>query len=350
MKLVAVDLLKGNEVLGRAVMTKNYNELLAADTVLKPEYIEKLKELDVREVYIKCDDNYYKKVDILKKEVAETVVLQVKNIIEKHTYAHNEKLMQLNQAAESIISNILSEKEVVERIYDIKERSADIYEHSISTTSLAILTALKMSLSHEEIHDIGVSCLLHDIGLRYLTVDYQNKEIDEMSEEEKSEYKKHSIYGYSALRHEWWISPICKEIILTHHETLDGFGFPLHLTDISIPCRIVSICDTFDEMICGIGRRRYKVWEAVDYLKKNKGIKYDGAIVDIFLEFTAVYPAGSTVITNKKEEAVVVSQNKEFPDRPVIKLIKDSHGNKILNEVIIDLSKVNNVSIQKVID
>lgn len=350
MKLVAVDLLKGNEILGRAVMTRNYNELLAVGTILKPDYIEKLKELDIKEVYIKCDEKYYKKVDILKKEVEDTIKLQVKNIIEKHTYAHNEKLMQLNQAAESIISNILSEKEVIERVYDIKERSADIYEHSISTTSLAILIALKMSLSHEEIHDIGVACLLHDIGLRYLTIDYLNKEIDEMNEAEKIEYKKHSIYGYSTLKNEWWISGESKDIILSHHETFDGCGFPLHLKDISISCRIVSVCDTFDEMICGIGRKRKKVWEAVEYLKKNKGIKYDAAIVDFLLEFTAVYPAGTTIITSNNEEAIVISQNRDFPDKPIVKLIRDSHGNKVLNEVIIDLSKVNNVSIKDVID
>ncbi len=350
MRLKDVDSLKGNEILARAVMTKSYSELLAAGTVLKPEYIEKLKELDIKEVYIKYDDNTYKKVDILKKDVEETVKMQVRNIIEKHTYANNEKLMQLNQAAESIISNILSEKEVVEKIYDIKERSADIYEHSISTSSLAILIALKMSLSHEEIHDIGVACLLHDIGLRYLTIDYLNKEIDDMSEAEKNEYKKHSIYGYSNLKNEWWISPGSKEIILSHHETMDGCGFPLHLTAISLGCKIVSICDTFDEMICGIGRKRRKVWEAVEYLKENKGIKYDAEIVDALLEFTAVYPAGTMVLTSKNEEAMVIAQNKDFPDKPVIKLVKDSHKNKVLNKVIIDLSKVDNVTIKKVLD
>lgn len=350
MKLVSVDMLKGNEVLGRAVMTKNYSELLAAGTVIKPDYIDKLKELDIKEVYIKRDDEHYEKVDILKKDVEENVKRQVKNIIEKHTYAHNEKLMQLNQAAESIISNILSEKEVIEKIYDIKERSADIYEHSISTTSLAILISLKMSLSHEEIHDIGVACLLHDIGLRYLTIDYLNKEINEMNEPEKNEYKKHSIYGYSTLKNEWWISTQSKEIILSHHETLDGCGFPLHITEISKLCRIVSVCDTFDEMICGIGRRRHKVWEALEYLKTNRGIKYDAEVVDSFLEFAAVYPTGTTIITKNNEEAVVVSQNKKYPDKPVIKLIKDSHGNKVLNKVLIDLSKVNNVSIKEVLD
>ena len=103
-------------------------------------------------------------------------------------------------------------------------------------------------------------------------------------------------------------------------------------------------------MISGIGRKRKKVWEAVEYLKNNKGIKYDAGVVDNLLEFTAVYPAGTTIITGKNEEAIVISQNKDFPNKPVIKLIRDSHGNKILNEVIIDLSKVNNVSIKKVID
>ena len=350
MKLVSVDRLKGDEVLARPVMTKNYSELLAAGTKLKPEYINKLVELDIKEVYIKYDEVEYEKVDILKKDVEESVKRQVKSIIENHTYLNNEKLMQLNHAAESIISNILSEKEVVEKIYDIKERSADIYEHSISITSLAILIALKLSLSHEDIHDIGVACLLHDIGLRYLTINYLNKEINEMTESEKNEYKKHPVYGYSALKNEWWIPVPSKEIILSHHETMDGSGFPLHLTEISLPCKIVSVCDTFDEMICGIGRRRHKVWEAVNYLKENKGIKFDEKVVDIFLEFTAVYPTGTVIKTNRNEEAVVISQNKNFPDRPIIKLVKDSHGNNILNKVIIDLSKIDNITIKEVID
>lgn len=350
MKLKSVDSLKGNEVLARPIMTSGYSELLATGTVLKPEYISKIKELGIKEVYIKCDEKHYEKVNILKKDVEENVKLQVKNIIEKHTYAHNENLMQLNHAAESIINNILSEEEVVERVYDIKERKADIYEHSISVTSLAILIALKLSMSHEEIHDIGVACLLHDLGLRYLTIDYLNKEIDDMSETERVEYKKHSIYGYSTLKNEWWISTKSKEIILSHHETMDGDGFPLHLTDISRACKIVSVCDTFDEMICGIGRKRYKVYEAIEYLKKNRGIKFDTEIVNVFIDFVAIYPIGSNVVTNKNEEAIVVSQNKNFPDRPVIKLIKDVHGNKILNNVVIDLSKVDSIKIEKVND
>mgnify|MGYP006992122057 CR=1 FL=1 len=73
MKLVSVDRLKGDEVLARPIMTKNYSELLAAGTVLKPEYIEKLKELDIKEVYIKYSEHHYKKVEILKPETQQDI-------------------------------------------------------------------------------------------------------------------------------------------------------------------------------------------------------------------------------------------------------------------------------------
>ena len=71
-------------------------------------------------------------------------------------------------------------------------------------------------------------------------------------------------------------------------------------------------------MICGIAQRRSRVYEAVEYLKSFKNVKYNGKIVDAFLSFTAVYPAGSHVLTNDGEEAIVVSQNKDFQDRPII--------------------------------
>ena len=255
----------------------------------------------------------------------------------------------LTQAADEIITNILDEKEVVEKVFDIKERSADIYEHSISLSSLAILTALRMNVDKQVIHDIGVGCLLHDIGLRYTTLDYEGKSMEDMKPEALAEYKKHPIYGYTSVKDEEWISDEVKKIILYHHERLDGSGFPLRLKEAEIPlfCQIVAVCDAFDEMICGIAQRRSRVYEAVEYLKSFKNVKYNGKIVDAFLSFTAVYPAGSHVLTSDGEEAIVVSQNKDFQDRPVIRIIRDKNGQKLKEEKILDLVKVLNVYIEK---
>ena len=101
-------------------------------------------------------------------------------------------------------------------------------------------------------------------------------------------------------------------------------------------------------MICGIGCRRKKVYEAVEYLKSNKDIKFDSKIVDIFLEFTAVYPAGTIVRTSEGETGVVLYQNKQSPDRPVIRITKDRNG--IAVDKVKDLSEISNVYVEEVIE
>ena len=348
MKRCKVDNLIGTEILARDVFTPEYQVLLSEGMLLKQEYIEKLRELEIKEVYIKDDEPYTKTVLILREEVEESLKFKVRNILEKHTYSHNEELEELCQMADRIITNILEEDKVVEQIYDLKERSSDIYDHSISICGLATIVALRMGLSQKTVHDIGVGCLLHDLGLRYMTIDYADRDLEELSESECAEYKKHPIYGYSALRGENWISNESKNMILYHHERIDGSGYPLKATEISEECRIIQVCDAFDELICGIGCKSVKVHKAVEYLKKYKDIKFDGKIVDIFLEFTAVYPAGSRVRTSEGEIGAVLYQNREFPDRPVLRIIKDKDGKNV--DRVMDLSEINSVKIETVLD
>lgn len=349
MKICRVEELKGNEVLDKPVLTSDYKILLAKGTVLKPEYIEKLQEFEIKEVYLK--ENYdTEAIEILKSEVEEVFTEKVKDILEKHTYQHNEQLAELCNTADRIIGEIVSDENVIEQVFDIKERSSDIYEHSINICTLATLTALKLKLPEESIHSIGVGCLLHDIGLRYLTIPYENQALSSLSPMEIAEYKKHTIYGYSALKDENWISDISKNIILYHHESKDGSGYPLRATNIPYESEIVNVCDTFDEMICGIGCERVKVYEAVEYLKTFKNSKFDGTIVDVFLEFTAVYPAGSRVMTNEGEIGIVVRQNKEFPNRPVLQMLVNKDGEEYKEKVIKDLIQENHVFIEKVVN
>lgn len=342
--------IEGNEVLARDIMTWDYQIILPQGATIRREHIEKLDELGITEVYVKNTEAQAGEIVILKEETEKSIKEAVKDILERHTYQNNDELLELSNTADSIISDIIEEEEVVEKIFDIKERSADIYEHSISICSLAILTALKLGVEKSKIHDIGVGCLLHDIGLRYMTIDYKDQDVDTLNNQEMAEYKKHPVYGYSSLKDEQWISELSKTIILSHHERLDGSGFPLHAKDIPLECKIVNVCDTFDEMICGIGCKQIKVYEAIEYMKQFKNILFDGRIVDTFLGFTAVYPAGSLVMTNEGETAEVLSQNKDFQDRPVIRILKDKDGKPVQGNMIKDLVKIHNVFIEKVID
>lgn len=344
-----VEDLVGDEVLARVLTTWDYQIILPEGAVIRTEYIEKLRDLGIQEVCIREEEENHE-ILILKSDTEKSIKNKVKQILEKHTYRNNEDLEELSKTADSIINTILEEEQVVEKVYDIKQRSADLYEHSTFICSLAILTALKMGLSAEQIHDIGVACLLHDIGLRYQTYDYSNKDQEEMSLYEVAEYKKHPVYGYSVLKDESWLSDVSKSIILLHHERMDGSGFPLKTKDIPLECRIVNVCDAFDEMICGIGCKRIKIHEAIEYMKVFKNKKFDGRVVDVFLNFTAVYPAGTHVLTSEKEIGIVVGQNKDFQDRPILRIIKDENGQDVKQEVIKDLVKIQNLFIEKVLE
>ena len=181
-------------------------------------------------------------------------------------------------------------------------------------------------------------------------IDYNNQDVGTLNRQELAEYKKHPIYGYSSLKGETWISDLSKAVILYHHERMDGSGFPLRTREIPFECRIVNVCDTFDEMICGIGCKQVKVYEALEYLKSFKNILFDAKIVDVFLGFTAMYPAGTHVLTNEGELAVVLSQNKDFSERPVIRILKDKDGKDVKGKVIKDLVKIHNIFIEKALD
>lgn len=349
MRSRTLDELTGNEILAKPIMTADFCIVLPEGAVLRPAYIKKLRELEIQKVYIK-EDTEEESVLILKTEMENAVKEKVKEILGHHTYQHNEELMELCQTADNIITSIVQEDEVAEQVYDVKERSADIYEHSLSICTMAVLTALKMNMPQDVVHDIGVGCLLHDIGLRYLAIEYTDQNLSTLSEADMADYKKHPVYGYSALKDEGWISDISKSIILYHHERLDGSGYPLRASSLTDAIQIVTVCDAFDEMICGIGCDRVKVHEAVEYLKTFKYIKFGATIVDTFLNFIAVYPAGSRVLTSEGEQAIVVRQNKEFPDRPVLRIIADKYGKRVEQELLKDLVKIHHVFIERALD
>lgn len=342
--------LEGGEILAREIMTADYQVVLPEGAKIRKDYINRLSELGIAEVFIREQKTEKSEIALLKSDIDTSVKEKVRDILERHTYRNNDELIELGKAADNIIATILEEDKVIEKVFDIKARGADIYEHSINVCALAILAALKLNMEIDKIHDIGVGCLLHDIGLRYTIVDFNDRDIDTLSQNQLAEYKKHPVNGYYSLKNEAWISDLSKAIVLQHHERLDGKGFPLKAADISFECQIVNVCDTFDEMICGIACRRVKVYEAIEYLKSYKNILFNEKIVDAFLSFTAVYPAGTQVLTNEGELAVVLSQNKNFQDRPVIRILKDKNGNDVRDEIVKDLVKVHNIFIEKAVN
>jgi len=343
--------LKGNEILGKPLMTLDYQIILPEGAQLRPDYLEKMIELGVTDAWV-LEEEYLEEsaLTVLKDNILCTINQKVKDILERHTYHDNEELAELSSAVENIMEYILEDENVLEAVLEIRQRSSNLYEHSVNVCAMSLLTSLKLKMDQKSLYNIGIGSLLHDIGMRYSVIDVFGSDMLDMTAASWSEYKKHPVFGYDALKNEKWLSDSSRSIILFHHETLDGEGYPIKTGDIPKECRIVSICDTFDEMYGGIGYTRAKLYEVIEYLKNYKNVKYDGKIVDAFLCLIAVYPTGTRVVTNEGEEAIVVRQNNGFQERPVLRITHNQNGEEVTGIVIKDLVKVHNIFIEKVLD
>lgn len=341
-RIISLDLIKGNELLAKDIINYNDMVLMTIGTTVKKEYVNRLKDLGINYIYI--EDEIGKGVNLtssLEMQIKEQCQEAVKEIILKYSYQNDSELEEIKKIADNIIQEIMSEPKVIYNLSCIRDKSESTYSHSINVCALSVILSSRLNLPKAKIKDIAIGCLLHDIGLSDVSLEYINVNIDECSEIDQKEIKKHTIYGYSAVEKMKWISSTSKDIILSHHERLDGSGYPFHLKEdrISIGVKIAAVCDEFDSMVYGNLTKKMKVHDAIDFIVSQAGVMFDFSVVSVFVNSVAAYPTGTFVTTNRDEVGIVLRQNQQCPTRPVIRIIKDSDGNKPSEWVEKDLTK-----------
>jgi len=315
--------------LAKDLINKTESVLITAGTVIKKEYVERLKELDIEYIYV--EDEIGKGIDLsdsLELQIKEQCQETVKEVLQKYAYQNSSDLEKIKVVAEEIIQEILLEPEVIYNLACIREKNESTYSHSLNVCALSVIIAHKLRIKKEKIKDIAIGCLLHDIGFIYTPIDYHNLMMETCTEKERKEIKKHTIRGYTSVEKIKWLSKTSKDIIINHHERLDGSGYPFHLKadKIKMGSRISAVCDEFDSRVYGNLTKKLKVHEAIDYIVSQAGVLFDFNIVKAFVDSVAAYPTGSLVVTNEGETGIVLRQNPKCPTRPVIRILRDSNG------------------------
>lgn len=330
MRRVLVKFIKDGDILAKDLFTSSGVVLMSEGTRLKREYITRLLELEIDQVYIR--ETKEKKGELSGTVIEEEIKAQcgemVRSTIQKYTYAASDELKEIVKVADEMIADILNEPEIMYNVSCVREKSNALYLHSINVAAISTLIALRAKLPKKKVRDITIGALLHDIGFTTVTLNTTNLNLETSEEKTRREVMQHVVYGYTDVETKDWVSKTVKDIILYHHERLDGSGYPFHKKGehIKREVRIVSLCDQFDSMVYGNLMQRYKVRDAMEYLMSQAGVQFDFALVQLFMESVAAYPIGITVITNEGDTAVVVRQNYKFPTRPVIRLVKNAEG------------------------
>lgn len=156
--------------------------------------------------------------------------------------------------------------------------------HSLNVAEYTFALCGSMGMSEQAARNIADAAALHDIGKLCVSERILAK-LEELSEEEFNEIRRHNIYGYQLLNSE--ADPFFKMAALVakeHHEHIDGTGYiGLKGDEISIPARIVAVADVFDALV---SLREYKKpWEfdkAADYILEHRQDYFDKDVVDAF--------------------------------------------------------------------
>ncbi len=336
MRIRAVSKLIGGEILAEAILTREKEILIPKGTELKSEYIPLIQSLEIESLMLEDPyEDYEKPHFIIQEDSIKKYTESVRKLMEGHIYHENDKSLKIFEViANDIVKEINSS--TAEAILDMKERNSNLYEHTVMVTLLSVLVGKKLKLDEQRLYNLALGCLLHDIGLRYVTIPYEGRDLTAVEPAEMFEYKKHTILGYSALQDETWIPQISRKMILSHHENMEGTGFPMKQKYKETECRIIQACDAFDCYISGMECKRMSVQEALDIMIGNAGKKYDKAVVDNLVSTVAKYPVGTTVKTNVEERGVVISQTVD-PENPIIMILNTdecSERNLMLEENI----------------
>lgn len=153
--------------------------------------------------------------------------------------------------------------------------------HQQRVAELVCAMAEDMGLEPDEIYGLRMASVIHDLGKIAVPADILSKP-GKLSNLEYELIKSHVQAGYDILKPIEFPWPLA-EVILQHHERLDGSGYPQGLTggDIMLQARILAVADVFETIA---SHRPYRpslgLDHAIDELKRNSGVLYDPAVVD----------------------------------------------------------------------
>jgi len=223
-----------------------------------------------------------KKLNIEKYQV-ESMLKNISDFSNRKSRFHQEiqkKEKQYKKLQLNLLENMIVSLSGLLEIHDEYTKN-----HSQKVADISKMIAQAMELPKENISQIYYAGLVHDIGKTLIPREIINKK-GKLSKDEFEIIKKHPTHAYKALVKSKELNHIAN-IVLQHHERIDGKGYPLGLKadDILVESRILSIVDAYDAMTSHRPyRKKLTKEEAIQEIKSNIGKQFDRDIANIAIK------------------------------------------------------------------
>ncbi len=285
--------------------------------------------------------------DIIHDKTRTQAINQVKKTIVNFSCASGINISKLSKIVSDMIEQILEKKDFVFALSQLRSIDDYTYKHSVNVGVISLLIGTDLKLDSKALMDLGIGAILHDIGKVLISEDILKKPT-KLTYEEFQEIKKHPQYGYDILKQSN-VSEDAAQIALYHHEKVNGTGYTsgLKSSDIPLFSRIVAIADVYDAMSNDRIYQKKKTPDIVySEITHASNTHFDSNIMETFCKHLSIYPNGTGIVLNTNHKGMVLSQNRMYPESPVVRIFKNDRSDLSKLYVDIDLSLSSNLFIK----
>lgn len=275
---------------------------------LKRETIEKNR--DRRDRFAACEKQY------------DTTVSKVVDVLKRASTPNEEVMAAAGVVVDSLVGAFLSDLDVVVNLMTSKPREDSRNYHAVNVAVLALMLAREIGLGQGDLRDLGMGALFHDVGKGRVPIQRFSKgNLTTMNKVIEEYYREHPRLGVKLAAALPGFPRPGLEVILKHHEALDGSGFPSGLSpeEIDTLSRVTAIADTYDVATNREDEsRRLTPHQALKSMYKKARTRLDPMLLATFIRNIGVYPPGSVVELSGGALGMVVSTNPKNSFRPSV--------------------------------
>ena len=268
------------------------------------------------------------------------VIGKVRDLYQEMAWTGKLNLASLASCAQELLEIVRSRRNVMVHWGDLRTFGDYVYSHSVNVCLLASLLGMHRQLDDRDLQDLALGALAHDLGLMQIPLSIMNKP-GKLTPEEIRLSRQHTQFAFDLLTACDPPPTRAAQIALQHHENVDGSGYPRGVRDADLPelSRIVAVVNMYDALVTERPfRRAFLPHEACELLSTLVNRYLDADLLDLFLSFVAVYPAGSVVRINTGQIGIVREVPWRNAARPLLSVITDERGQLLDTPQLLDLA------------
>ena len=252
---------------------------------------------------------------------------------------------QLAQVSDTGIHDLIADCEGTLDVILAATSDPTLADHAVSASILAMAIGIELGLDENNIRDIGLIGLVHDLGMLAVPVSIREAR-HVLSPSEFLEIQKHPLHTVRMLENIPGLPKIAKMVALQVHERPNGSGYPSKKRGNTIHpfAKVLHVADAYTAMTSVRPFRRpmmpYVSMECL--LRQANCHQVDADVVRSLLEILSLFPVGSFVALSDGSAARVLRPNRDDYTKPLVALVQDSSGNNLdpnAESSLLDLAK-----------